>query len=351
MSIAFRCGNCGNQLRADMKLAGKAGKCQHCGQVVVVPASAPGGTLSNPQQSDVRSKTSRASGIHRRRQSTVLAGDQAGAAPEPPTAATCPNCAAPLAERAVLCVACGYNLVTKKVMETVRSEEPDSNGTETSGGCQACGAPIATGRQYCSECEQAVALIGGSPCSFCNKSSFQNSVDLPLAYPKHVARYGKRCRVYDSLPGPPGPRGFSPGPAWLRALLLGEYWSYLRTSIHVDCCDDCKVSLGLTGVPPPKLSWTIAAVTGISVVIYVVNNLGGNSVRFGFREALLGGTIATLGIAAAVLLIAMSLVRAFRIMKLYRRAKTVPCVDSMLAQGWLIDINWRGGPKYKDKFL
>jgi hypothetical protein len=33
------------------------------------------------------------------------------------------------------------------------------------------------------------------------------------------------------------------------------------------------------------------------------------------------------------------------------RAKKLPCVDGMLAQGWLIDYSLRGKTRYKDEFL
>lgn len=91
MPIRVEC-DCGKSLNVPDKLAGKKGKCPACGAVLNIPAG--GG------------------------------GDAGGAevsAPAPKAAGSgkkCPNCGKQWAADAVICVACGTNMVTGEKLKT-----------------------------------------------------------------------------------------------------------------------------------------------------------------------------------------------------------------------------------------
>ena len=100
MSIDFSCPGCGQRYRVKDEFAGKSTKCTKCKAAMKVP-------LPPPPELDEPSADL----------SSLLDDELAAPAkapPPPPTTATCPSCQAPLPSGAVLCIACGYDLVEKK---------------------------------------------------------------------------------------------------------------------------------------------------------------------------------------------------------------------------------------------
>jgi len=93
MPITAECGSCHKRFKAPDKLVGKKVKCPQCGGVIPIPAPEPpkgaapsAGSLLDEELAPARS------------------------APKP--ARKCPSCGTPLADQAVLCVSCGFDLRT-----------------------------------------------------------------------------------------------------------------------------------------------------------------------------------------------------------------------------------------------
>lgn len=104
MSITFPC-SCGHTLRVPESKAGAAGKCPRCGASVRVPAPVAVGASSAPLEMADESAPS------------------AERSPSPP----CPKCGTQYEPDAVLCVACGVNLVTGLPLDAGISRKPLSS--------------------------------------------------------------------------------------------------------------------------------------------------------------------------------------------------------------------------------
>lgn len=78
--ISFDCPSCKQSLDAPADMAGEEIECPACGERIAIPEPEPG----------------------------------SGASPAP----TCPSCAKPMGEGAVLCLACGYHTKLRKRIQT-----------------------------------------------------------------------------------------------------------------------------------------------------------------------------------------------------------------------------------------
>jgi uncharacterized Zn finger protein (UPF0148 family) len=85
--MRFSCPHCGKALNVKDEYAGKKAKCPGCRNLIRVPAAAPAPAVDYPEE-------------------------------DYPEDDTCPNCEEPLAEGAVLCVNCGYDTRTGKILKT-----------------------------------------------------------------------------------------------------------------------------------------------------------------------------------------------------------------------------------------
>lgn len=125
----FTCMACGKEYRWKPELAGRKAKCG-CGAALVVPAERPGGAAPPVA-------AARAAAVTRPAESPASASIPVASTAVPvaaPAGAACPSCAASLAPNAVLCVNCGYNLKTGKMLSVVveRDEpEPDEPPAKT----------------------------------------------------------------------------------------------------------------------------------------------------------------------------------------------------------------------------
>lgn len=112
MSIVIECKSCRKRRKAPEKLAGKRVRCK-CGDIIAIPADAL--PPAEPAELDL-SEVSLLSHL-----------DDAASAPSLPT---CPSCQAVLAEGAILCVQCGYNLQTGlrvgEAVDSPKAVEADS---------------------------------------------------------------------------------------------------------------------------------------------------------------------------------------------------------------------------------
>jgi hypothetical protein len=144
MPIEFAC-QCGKKLRAAEEHAGKRAKCNQCGQIAVIPAAnseamktasqavrpvAPALKKASPAAA---SKVAALSGLDDLFASELPLAQPAAvpkssvsktaAAAIPSGGRLCPGCRSPLSPVAVLCIHCGYNLNTGKVISTDSTEE------------------------------------------------------------------------------------------------------------------------------------------------------------------------------------------------------------------------------------
>jgi hypothetical protein len=92
MPIHVEC-DCGKSLNVPDKLAGKKGKCPACGAVLNIPA----GDTDDEPKVELKAPPSKATGTVGRK---------------------CPNCSKNWPADAVICVACGTNLITGERLTT-----------------------------------------------------------------------------------------------------------------------------------------------------------------------------------------------------------------------------------------
>ena len=105
-SITVPC-DCGKSFRAPAKLAGKKVKCPACDQAVRVPAGKSRSAKKEPVAAGVADGASTVGSLL-----DEIGFQQAGGA------GRCPNCKTDLLDDAILCVDCGYNLETGKMMRS-----------------------------------------------------------------------------------------------------------------------------------------------------------------------------------------------------------------------------------------
>jgi len=91
MAIRFTCSHCSRSLTVKDELAGKRGRCPHCKQVIVVPASRATGPVRDPRKPDVESLAVAALGLS---SSETVSGAETvtSSKPAPPIQVTCSWC-------------------------------------------------------------------------------------------------------------------------------------------------------------------------------------------------------------------------------------------------------------------
>ncbi|MHB8901499.1 MAG: zinc ribbon domain-containing protein [Thermoguttaceae bacterium] len=126
MTIAVQCGGCHKRLSAEEKLAGRKVKCPQCGAVLVIPKPQPEPAGAAPITSllDEYDVSPAAAGTIGK----PAAGAGATGGGEPDMRPKCPSCGKFLDVGAVLCVDCGYNLLTRKRREELGSKESERRG-------------------------------------------------------------------------------------------------------------------------------------------------------------------------------------------------------------------------------
>ena len=111
------CPGCGKTYRWKAELAGRKVRCK-CGQVMRMPADAPGAALDDSDGYDLASPE-----------------ESAAAAP---TASRCPSCGQDIKPGTVVCINCGYNLQTgAKIQTAVATDADGSNAPAESPEAQA----------------------------------------------------------------------------------------------------------------------------------------------------------------------------------------------------------------------
>jgi DNA-directed RNA polymerase subunit RPC12/RpoP len=138
MSIEFDCAACGKHYKVADAMAGKRAKCKACGGVIQVPALDSGPVEVEPGEAEDASSPP---------PPPVKPPPVAAKAPASFQTAesACPSCRAPLAPKAVLCVACGFDLrkgakiagvadAQDDDAETADAAEEESTGEQSSAG-------------------------------------------------------------------------------------------------------------------------------------------------------------------------------------------------------------------------
>ena len=124
--IVFEC-ECGKKLRARSNAAGRTTKCPQCSAAITVPEPKQQPSPAKPKQADAQNPSSSSifdDGEVLRTGGTDISGllDEIGAH-ECKTNRRCPNCKQDMQRDDVICIQCGYNSRTKKVMGT-NTREP-----------------------------------------------------------------------------------------------------------------------------------------------------------------------------------------------------------------------------------
>ncbi len=153
MSIRVRC-QCGRVYAAGSHVAGKTARCKVCGATVHIPDD-------STQRSDPVSTEARDGGGGATDREPEVYG-LAGGSNEPTSSCAqretgglsdsirrCPNCSVTMAENAILCVQCGYNLHTGKQVVSHVNESP---GSVTNDHCPHCGAELVGHSTSCAHC-------------------------------------------------------------------------------------------------------------------------------------------------------------------------------------------------------
>lgn len=140
MAIEFVCSSCGRVLKLRDEAAGKRGRCPHCKAVItvpetavseedlieIIPTDAPSPKKSPPLPPKPPEPMPSEPPVARPAPDEPLARPKSPEPPKPtkPEGKPCPDCGKPLAEGAVICINCGFNLKTGKKLQTV-FEEPE----------------------------------------------------------------------------------------------------------------------------------------------------------------------------------------------------------------------------------
>lgn len=154
MPIQVHCSHCKAGFQAKDEHAGKRAKCPKCGQVLVIGGG--GGPAPMAQKPAAKAAASAPAAAP----SASHPPSAVPAKPEPALPAgvaagpTCPSCGAAMAEKAVLCIACGFNRSTgQKVARAGAAVETDDAAAPAAPGCcSACGATMAPGTTVCLRC-------------------------------------------------------------------------------------------------------------------------------------------------------------------------------------------------------
>lgn len=130
MAIKAQCGSCGTRVNAKDSLAGKRVKCPKCGQALAIPGkpTAPRTAVAKSAKSPATStRPVAASGANPAGYNPLLdLLDEAGVK-APAQGPVCENCGADLHPSAMVCVQCGYNMATGKMLETAVFDDDDDH--------------------------------------------------------------------------------------------------------------------------------------------------------------------------------------------------------------------------------
>lgn len=126
MPIKVTCA-CGQSFAANDALAGKRVKCPKCAQPLQIPGAAsaapakpPAGGAAQQQTRTQQPRPQQPSPPAPAVDSFASVFDEVGLKPQQANAGpSCPNCRAPMAPGAILCVQCGFNQKLGRVMQTV----------------------------------------------------------------------------------------------------------------------------------------------------------------------------------------------------------------------------------------
>lgn len=134
MPIQVHCSHCNAGFQAKDEHAGKRAKCPKCGQVLVIAAG-------NGPAAGVKKAT------------RAAAAQPKPAAPAAAPVRICPSCGTTMAEKAILCINCGYNVSTgQKVSGAVAAGASNAPQAVEPTCCTACGAPMPPGTRVCLRC-------------------------------------------------------------------------------------------------------------------------------------------------------------------------------------------------------
>jgi predicted Zn finger-like uncharacterized protein len=122
MPIKVQCESCGASFKAKEALAGKRVRCPKCKQPLTIPAAGAGS--AKPAAPAKKSRPKAAAGSVRANPNPMMdlldEANVKGVSRGP----TCDHCAAELMPGAVICIECGYNLETGKLVATEVDEGP-----------------------------------------------------------------------------------------------------------------------------------------------------------------------------------------------------------------------------------
>lgn len=121
MPIRVQC-QCGQSLNVPDQMAGKSGKCPKCSAVIKIPAASPAATQTATNPGTAKAKVDKpktaVAAPSKKGMDDLL--DQVGLVKK--TGTFCPNCDAPLAQGAALCVKCGFHMESGKRLSEHESE-------------------------------------------------------------------------------------------------------------------------------------------------------------------------------------------------------------------------------------
>ncbi len=121
MPIRVQC-QCGQSLNVPDQMAGKSGKCPKCSAVIKIPAASPATAQPTPNPGAAKGKTEKlkATAAAPSKKGMDDLFDQVGLVKK--TGTFCPNCDAPLAQGAALCVKCGFHMESGKRLSEHETE-------------------------------------------------------------------------------------------------------------------------------------------------------------------------------------------------------------------------------------
>lgn len=142
--IAVKCGKCEKTFGAKPELAGKKVKCPSCGEPVVIKGKK-SGSASKPTRKSTNKPAAKAKKPDEEMGELF---DEIGFNPDDGSAAKkCPECRAPMRDEAIVCIDCGYNETTGKVMQTYRPVTQDDRKKRLEKEDRPAGAPAKDGKK------------------------------------------------------------------------------------------------------------------------------------------------------------------------------------------------------------